>query len=51
MSGTMYHSIKNNWTEPIPVQFNTAVTNKVTNTRKKLNKHPGIKEPRKSGDR
>lgn len=46
-----YHSMKNNWTEPTPVQFNTAVTNKVTNTRKKLNKHPGIKEARKSGDR
>lgn len=43
-----YHSIKNNWTEPTPVQVNTAVTNKVTNTRKKLNKHQGIKEGRKS---
>lgn len=46
-----YHSIKNNWTEPTPVQFNTAVTNKVTNARKRLNKHPGIKEAKKSGDR
>lgn len=46
-----YHSIKNNWTEPTPVQFNTAVTNKVTYTRKKLNKHPGNKEAKKSGEK